>query len=98
MRLIAALTCTLLLSLCLPAQSFADSDCDDAGSLSDIRDCLNDQDDDQKGKGNCNENGNCNKSKGNGKAQNKDKEDYEVSCMQIDNRDRRRECIERRLD
>ena len=99
MRILAALICTLLLSLSVPSPSFASSDCDNAGSLSDIKDCLKNQDNEQKGKGNCNENGNCDKNKGNGKAQSKDKDDdYEVSCMKIDNRDRRRECLERRMD
>lgn len=101
MRIVPALICTLLLSLSLPAQSFAGSDCDDAGSLSDIKNCVNNQNNDQKGKGNCNGNGNCGKNKNNNnnnKAQNNDRDDYQASCMKIVNRDRRRECIERRID
>lgn len=96
MRIVATLVCTLFLSLALPSLSFAGSNCDDAGSLSDIRDCLED-DDDNKGKGNCNEKGNCDKAKGKAKGHDRD-DDYEVSCMEILNRDRRRECLERRAD
>lgn len=90
MRIVLTIVCTLLLSLALPSLSFAGSDCDDAGSLSDIRDCLND--DDNKGKS---------EGKGKGKAKGHDKDDdddYKVSCMEILNRDRRRECLERRAD
>lgn len=96
MRIAVALVCTLLFSLTLPSLSYAGSNCDDAGSASEIRDCLRDNDNDQKGKGNCNEKGNCGNAKGKAKGHDKDDDDYEVSCMEILNRDRRRECIERR--
>lgn len=96
MRIVAATVCTFLLFLALPSPSFAGSDCDDAGSASDIRNCLKNQGD-QKGKGNCNDNGNCGKAKD--KAKNKDDDDdHSVSCMEINNTALRRECLERRRD
>lgn len=95
MRIVAPLVCTFLLSLTLPSLSFAGSNCDDAGSASDIRDCLRNQDNDQKGKGNCNEKGNCDKSKSKGDY---DDDDHLVNCHEINSLTLRRECIERRRD
>ncbi|POA17692.1 MULTISPECIES: hypothetical protein [unclassified Pseudomonas] len=100
MRIVAALACTFMLSLTLPSMSFAGSDCDDADSASELRNCLknnSDYDNDNKGKGNCNANGNCDKSKNKGKNKGDD-DDYAVSCMDINNLTLRRECIEKRRD
>ncbi|MCY1249963.1 hypothetical protein D3C76_257320 [compost metagenome] len=94
MRIVAASVCALLFSLALPSLSFAGSDCDDAGSASDVRNCLKNNND-QKGKGNCNDNGNCGKAKD--KAKNK-QDDHAVSCMEINNLVLRRECLEKRRD
>lgn len=95
MRIVATLVCTFVISMALPSLSFAGSDCDDAGSASDVRNCLKNNSD-QKGKGNCNDNGNCNKAKD--KAKNNDRDDYEVSCMEINNLVLRRQCLDKRRD
>ncbi|WP_223455814.1 MULTISPECIES: hypothetical protein [unclassified Pseudomonas] len=94
MRIIAAAVCTLLFSLALPSMSFAGSNCDDAGSASDVRNCVKNNND-QKGKGNCNDNGNCGKAKD--KAKN-NADDYSVSCMEINNLVLRRQCLDKRRD
>ena len=94
MRIVTAAVFTFLLSLALPTVSFAGSDCDNAGSASDVRNCVKNNND-QKGKGNCNDNGNCGKAKA--KAKNKDyDDDHSVSCMEINNLALRRECLDRR--
>ncbi|VVP77803.1 hypothetical protein PS934_00410 [Pseudomonas fluorescens] len=95
MRIVAAAVCTLLFSLALPSISFAGSNCDDAGSASDVRNCLKNNND-QKGQGNCNDNGNCGKAKD--KAKNNDDDDYSVSCMEINNLVLRRQCLDKRRD
>jgi len=96
MRIVTATVCTFLLSLALPALSFAGSNCDDAGSASDVRNCVkNNNDQKGKGKGNCNDNGNCGKAKA--KAKDYD-DDYSVRCMEINNLVLRRECLDRRRD
>ncbi len=96
MRIVAAAVCTLLFSLALPSISFAGSNCDDAGSASDVRNCLKNSND-QKGQGNCNDNGNCGKAKAKAKAKDYD-DDYSVRCMEINNLVLRRECLDRRRD
>ncbi|PWK33578.1 hypothetical protein LOY55_15910 [Pseudomonas sp. B21-040] len=93
MRIVAASVCTLLLSLALPALSFAGSNCGDSGSASDARNCVKNNND-QKGKGNCNNNGNCDKAKD--KAKNKADDDHSVECREINNLVLRRECLDRR--
>lgn len=101
MRIVAVLVCTLLFSVALPSRSFAGA-CDDLDNLRDVRNCLDREEYENKGKGNCNENGNCNKSKdkgnsGKGNSKNKSNDnDYSVSCSSINDRDARRECMERR--
>ncbi|MBB2495728.1 hypothetical protein [Aquipseudomonas ullengensis] len=97
MRIVATLVCALLLSPTLPSLAFAGSDCKDAGSASDVRDCLRDQDSDQKGKGNCNEKGNCDKAKGKSK-DDYDNDDYLINCHEINSLTLRRECLDKRRD
>lgn len=94
MRIVAAAVCTLLFSLALPSISFAGSNCDNAGSASDVRNCMKNNND-QKGKGNCNDNGNCGKAKD--KAKN-NADDHSVSCMEINNLTLRRQCLDKRRD
>ena len=95
MRIVAALVCTLFFSLTLPSLSLA-RDYDD-----DIKGRFENDGGNQKGKGNCSEKGNCDKDKGNNKGSNKgsnNDNDYSVSCLEIDDRDLRRECLERRVN
>ncbi len=83
MRIVTAITCTILFSLTLPSLSFAGSDCDDADSKSDVKKCVKSN----------NGNGNGNNAK------NKDyDDDYYVSCMRINNLTLRRECLDKRRD
>lgn len=99
MRIVSAIACTFLLSLALPTLSFAGSDCDDAGSASDVRNCLkNNSDNNQKGKGNCNDNGNCGKAKDKAKNKDYDDDDYSVNCKDINSTVLRRQCLDKRRD
>lgn len=96
MRIATALVCTLFFSLTLPSLSLARENYND-----DIKGRFENDGGNQKGKGNCNEKGNCDKDKGKNKGNSQgsyDNDDYTVSCLEIDDRDRRRECLERRAN